>query len=201
MTNAKNIFELYGHKSYPLTFSMKYEEAKKLITQGLDYFVGNGRAKWLEDYDNIASWLSNNNGKGLLLCGSNGLGKSLICTKILPIILANRLDFDSYKDFCVVKATDLRVGNLPLLAKIYIVDDIGVESVQNEYGSKHDLVSEIIDYCESSSKLFIGTTNLTPTELEQRYGLRTIDRLKAITKCFTMIGDSFRYNSIIERCK
>ncbi len=45
------------------------------------------RLEWLPEYDAVAGWLSDNGGKGLLLQGNIGRGKSLLLKYILPLIL------------------------------------------------------------------------------------------------------------------
>ena len=42
------------------------------------------RAQWPDDYDQVAQWLTDNKGKGLMLIGDCGRGKSMITTEILP---------------------------------------------------------------------------------------------------------------------
>ena len=74
---------------------------------------------------------------------------------------------------------------------IYI-DDIGTEEVSKVYGNVRCTFSELCDAAEQKGKLFIITTNLTANELEAKYGERTIDRLKAITKFVPFTGKSLR---------
>ena len=76
-------------------------------------------------------------------------------------------------------------------APFIIIDDLGTESIKNDYGTKIDAVADAISYAEDSSKTLLITTNLTPKALKERYDERTLDRLR---KCKVVIikGKSFR---------
>ena len=60
--------------------------AREVLEQGIRYYMGDA-AKWLPAYDEVAEWMTDNNGKGLLCRGGCGLGKTLICAQLLPLIL------------------------------------------------------------------------------------------------------------------
>ena len=174
---------------------IKLQDAKAVVERGLRYFVGEFY-KWLPEYDEVVEWLSDNEKRGLLMFGSNGRGKTILGMKILPVIFEYYLK----KEFYYVDAiniadylrNDIESYNLLISSKPIIIDDIGVESMTDYYGEKRDMVSEIIDRCEKRGRLFIATTNLTPNEISERYGLRTLDRLKSITKAIKFYGDSLR---------
>ena len=72
-----------------------------------------------------------------------------------------------------------------------LIDDIGTESIKNDYGTKIDAVAESISYAEDSSKTLLITTNLTPKALRAKYDERTLDRLRRC-KVVTFDGDSLR---------
>ena len=75
-------------------FRVRIPDAKKRLQDGLHYFL-KGKEQWLagdiplDGYDGIVNWLTDNKGRGLLVVGPPGLGKSLVCQKILPVILGN----------------------------------------------------------------------------------------------------------------
>ena len=50
---------------------------------GLKYFCGD-KAKWNTDYEKIVQWLTDNKGRGLMLVGGCGVGKTLIGMRIFP---------------------------------------------------------------------------------------------------------------------
>ena len=74
-----------------------------------------------------------------------------------------------------------------------ILDDLGAESIKNEYGVKRDIVGEFICryHTRGKGRLFI-TTNLRGPELLDRYGGRVVDRLKQLCVPFHMNGKSKR---------
>lgn len=105
-----------------------------------------------------------------------------------------KVDYNQYDAIDLGDTFRNEIGNIELMwnEKPLLIDDIGTESVINDYGEKHDLVSELIDRAEKTKRLLILTTNLTPSEIGERYGLRTLDRLRSIVKSVKSIGDSLR---------
>ena len=70
------------------------------------------------------------------------------------------------------------------------MDDIGTENLSVKYGEKRLAFAELTDEAEKKGKLLILTTNLSIDELREKYGERTVDRLRAITK--TVLVDRLR---------
>lgn len=192
----KDYFDLYGNRQEILQTILPKGTAKSILLRGLQYYLGQS-AQWISDYDVIAEWLENNHNKGLLLSGSNGVGKTVICTKILPIVFKYYMKIHSPLELiCNVKATDIEARYDKELSmrysKILIIDDMGAESTSTHFGTRRDFVSELVDSCEADRRLLITTTNLTPDEIGERYGVRTLDRLRSITHSFTIAHDSMR---------
>ena len=75
---------------------------------------------------------------------------------------------------------------------IIYIDDIGTEFLSVKYGEKRLSFAELVDEAEKKGKLLIVTTNLSLSELQQKYGERTLDRLRAITTPVVFKGDSLR---------
>lgn len=171
------------------------QDAKAVLERGLKYFIGDNY-QWLPEYDKVVDWLTDNDNRGLLVFGSNGRGKSVICTKIIPVIFKFYLKLEYFyfdaSDLSACNKNDIDHYNIHYSNSPIIIDDIGVESITGNYGEKIDLVSEIIDRCEKRSRLIILTTNLTPTEITERYGLRTFDRLRGLTRSIKFNGESLR---------
>ena len=190
--------ELLGARKEP--FKINLTAPKEMMCRGLRYFIGDD-AKWLQGYDEIAEWLADNNGRGLLLYGANGRGKSIMCYNIIPTLI----DY-YYKQTRTFKC---RANNLRSLlnssndyynavgAKIIFIDDFGTESISNLYGEKVDVFSDIVDLAEQEKKILVITTNLTTGEIKDRYGLRTFDRLQSITHAICLRGESMRRNNNI----
>ena len=75
---------------------------------------------------------------------------------------------------------------------IIYIDDIGTENLSVKYGEKRLVFPELVDEAEKKGKLLIITTNLSLSELSEKYGERTIDRLRAITTSVLFKGESLR---------
>lgn len=185
---AINRMRDFGFNPNPDLVNIHIPNSKENITKGLSYFTGGGFT-WLDEYDDIAAWCENNNGRGLLIMGNCGLGKTLICGKILPILINN---------YCqkVIYITNAQLLNkdIDFILKKHLIyiDDIGTENISVKFGERRLPFAELVDEAEKKGKLLIITTNLTPEEIEEKYGTRTIDRLHAITKAVKLSGKSFR---------
>lgn len=191
----------FGLNPYAEKLNIAIPDAQKRLMAGLQYYMGND-AKWLPEYDEIADWLTDNKGRGLLCVGQPGLGKTLICCYILPMLLHKFAKVIP----AVVTAVDMNKSIDKLLAKsIVIVDDIGTESPETiTFGERRYPFAELVDSVERRSSILILTTNLwtrhyvdketgrVVPSIEDRYGLRTLDRLRAITSVVELKGSSMR---------
>jgi len=142
--------------------------------------------KHLPEYDEIIDWLSDTKGRGLMLMGECGLGKSTILNYVIPAIFRTKTNKSMKsipaKELGAIERSD---------ASFIIIDDLGTESIKNDYGTKIDAVADAISYAEDSSKTLLITTNLDAEDLTKRYDERTLDRLR---KCKVVVikGKSFR---------
>ena len=177
-----------GYKPVPERVNIRIPDAKKHLTDGLKFFLGEN-AKWLPDYDRVAEWLSDNKGRGLLLVGECGLGKSLIGMRIIPLLL----NYYCRKVVSIYTAQELNTQPDEIISNhILYIDDVGTEDISNIYGNKRIPFAELVDAAEREGKLLIITTNLDEEHLIEKYKDRVFDRLKAITRKITIIGDSMR---------
>ena len=176
-----------GFNPLPNTVNIAIPNAKSVLWRGLNFFTG--KAEWLPEYEEIALWLENNNGRGLLCYGNCGRGKSLICWKIIPLLINH---------YCrkIVVCYDAQQMNADIDAvkskHIIYIDDIGTENLSVKFGEKRLAFCEIVDEAEKKGKLLILTTNLSLDEISQKYGERTMDRLVAITTRVKFKGESLR---------
>lgn len=177
-----------GYPAEPERVRIAIPNAEERLRAGIQYFTEQGR--WSEEnYRPIVEWMKDNGGKGLLINGGCGLGKSLIGMRILPILINSACR----KIVSVYRAQELVTQPDAVLAKhIIYIDDVGTENVANNYGNKRIPFMELCDLAEMKGKLLMLTTNLDIPHLEEKYGERTIDRLRAITKCVTFKGKSLR---------
>ena len=176
-----------GFNPLPNLVNIAIPDSKSLLWRGLNYFTG--KAKWLPEYEEVANWLSGNDGRGLLCYGNCGRGKSLICWKIIPLLLNH---------YCrkIVACYDAQQMNADIDAvkakHIIYIDDVGTENLSVKFGDKRLAFCEIVDEAEKRGKLLMLTTNLSLDEISQKYGERTMDRLVAITTRVIFKGESLR---------
>ena len=163
------------------------EELKEMFIKAFKYYDRTiDKYEHLPAYDEIIDWMVDTRGRGLMLMGECGLGKSTILNYVIPAIFRTKTN----KVLRSVPAKELAAVEKNV-APFIIIDDLGTESIKNDYGTKIDAVADAISYAEDSSKTLLITTNLSPNSLKERYDERTLDRLR---KCKVVIikGKSFR---------
>ena len=159
-----------GMAPVPERVELAVPHARGLLWQGLRHLVGAG-AQWLPEYEHVARWLAGNGGLGLM-------------AKDIPLVRRivapySALDMNDRPD--EVKSRHL----------VYI-DDVGTEGVSVRYGVRRLVFPEVVDEAEKRGHLLLCSTNLTLDELRQRYGERTLDRLRAIVRPVAFSGASLR---------
>jgi len=161
--------------------------------------------EYLPEYDEIVDWMTGTGDKGLMLMGDCGRGKSIILTGVIPVLM--RMFNTSVKP---VLAQDLGklIYNDPLFnnvppgmtyldyftqyAKNIIIDEVGTETMRNDYGEKVEAFNTIINSAEHYHKRLFISTNLTEEQILDRYGVRTVDRLSHLCRIVKFQGDSLR---------
>ncbi len=146
---------------------------------------------WRKDYEQIVDWLSSSNYKGLFVAGGYGTGKTMLCTKVIPLILLNRFGFKP----AIYSAYSLNRDAREIIlekSRMLIIDDIGVENEQVNYGERSIVFNEIVDQAERLGQILVLTTNLGKDELVRKYGARTIDRIESLTRKVVFEGESLR---------
>lgn len=145
--------------------------------------------KHLPEYDNVIDWMRSNNGRGLLIIGNNGRGKTMIAKNILPVFF----DYALGKIVRCYHATEINDNaDFILTRRIVVIDDVGTEEQFVKYGERRWIFPEIVDRAEQKENILIITTNLDPDEIQSKYGLRTRDRLRAICNPVLFKGESMR---------
>lgn len=192
----KNLVSQMRDTGYPQEIDrvqISIPNAEKRLRGGLQYVVNmksGCNAEWNEhNYRPIVDWMTDNKGKGLLMFGGCGLGKSVIGMYILPLLIK-----DVHKKVVNIFSAQELNKKIDEILKLHIIyiDDIGTEDNLNSYGNKRMPFAELCGDAEKKGKLLILTTNLSIDELTERYGDRVVDRLIATTKAVPFTGDSLR---------
>lgn len=142
--------------------------------------------KWLPEYSKVAEWMTDNNGRGLLLMGNVGRGKTEIGRNIMPAVINyyNRRIVNCYD------AVDLSARKSEFLDNRWplCIDDLGTE----KDAKSRDVFERLADQMEKRGRFLIVTTNLSAEDIRRIYGDRVFDRLKGNTTCIVFKGDSMR---------
>ena len=163
--------------------------ASEVLDAGLEYFLGDNY-KWLPEYDEVTDWLTDNKGMGLFCMGNCGRGKTTICLQVLPCIMQHYF----HKIFSICLARDVnRHYNEVMQKQLLIIDDVGREEPYQEYGNHFNVFPDFVDDCERKGKLLITNTNCTKEQLAEKYGERTLSRLKATTRLVAFAGADLRH--------
>ncbi len=175
-------------------------DAQKVLRSGMEYFIG-PHFQWLPSYEKVARWLADNQKRGLMLSGGNGVGKTVFCTKVLPLIFRYYLHIEDVTIIDAKYLGDYYKNPSDYYKIVYdknpiIIDDVGVEDIANDYGERRDIFSEIVDDAEKRARLIVFTTNLYADDIKTRYGMRTLDRLYSIVRSICIEGQSMRLKTI-----
>jgi len=150
---------------------------------------------WIPEYDEIVDWLVDNQGKGLFMYGSCGRGKSILITVIKTIFVSTGLQLPGF-----------HASLLPLKSPIYdtwnyeqyrkwkcsFIDELGTEKPVTDYGERFEPFNEIINVAEQDLNILIISSNMTPDQFIQRYGDRSMDRIRRLCKAVEFKGESLR---------
>jgi len=183
-------------------------EAKKLWMILGNRVLADPKAKYTVDNQNkaviteIIKWIimdksfKGDLNKGIWLSGDIGTGKTMIL-KIL-------CEFMMYADKIVAQYSALDVNNIfeersPEKNRLFVsplfIDDLGTEQpVINVYGTHTRPIYELLNkrYLDRRFLMFV-TTNLSPAQIEERYGDRIRNRVKEMFNVMRMQGESRRY--------
>lgn len=183
LNNMRN----YDYSMQDLVY-IQIPNAKEVLYCALQHLLKD-RMVWLDEYDEVANWMSDNKGKGLLCMGDCGRGKTLICQNIIPALILHfhRKVVSPYSTIEMNKNVDDVIKK-----HLIYLDDIGTEGQSVRYGERRWAFPEIVDEVEKKGKLLIVTTNLSKEEIVNKYGDRTLDRLRATTKPVLFEGKSLR---------
>lgn len=100
----------------------------------------------------------------------------------------------SYSAIEIVEIFRSKDGKDRLFVSPLFIDDVGTEQVEiNNFGTKELPIYEIFNrrYLDRRFLMFI-TTNLKPSQMEERYGDRVRDRIKEMFNVIQIKGESRR---------
>lgn len=165
--------------------------AKQILEKCFSYFLSFQATGllWQPEYDEVADWLEDNQGRGLFLYGDCGRGKSLLTRFVIPAILLHYT-----KKVVAVYDVQSMNRNINEVLKKHLIalDDIGTEDISVSYGNKRLAFAEVIDAAEKQGKLVIISTNLKGNEIIERYGQRVMERIVSTTRRIEFKGKSLR---------
>jgi DNA replication protein DnaC len=145
---------------------------------------------WLPEYDKVADWLSDNNGKGLFLYGSCGRGKSLLVRYAIPMLFRGFCRRFVYVVDC--GTTQQNIDEI-LRRKFIALDDIGTEVDRKDFGTLRNVVVEAINKAQDDTgTMLIISSNLSAEAIRDRYGDRILDRIKYLCRRVAFNGKSLR---------
>ena len=179
--------EEYGHLLTPNRVSIHIPNAMQEMKDCISQFIST--PVWLPEYNKVASWLTDNKKKGLLCIGNCGRGKTILCRWVIPMLIYHfcRRHVSVYDAIDInTKIDEMKIKHL------LSIDDIGTESDYFVYGVRRQPFQEIADSAEKTGKLLLITTNLTISQIQEKYGIRTLDRLRKVTSVVEFIRKSYR---------
>lgn len=133
----------------------------------------------------------------LILAGSRGVGKSLAASWHLAECLTKRplaplTRRHIFSSLHIMRARrDSGLLQVMLDVDLLVLDDLGVE-VNDHAGLFMWCLFEVINFRWENRKRTVVTTNVTPRNLEARYGRRVTDRLRDGGRCVIAKGTSLR---------
>jgi AAA+ superfamily predicted ATPase len=153
--------------------------------------------------------------KGLILEGSPGTGKTTVmrimarmtglfhvvpCRDIVRDALADKdatgaIDKYTRQSFCMVEV--IGIGSIGFHPRQYCFDDLGLEPEESAlYGNKFQIMREILldryDLAKQKGMITHATTNLTPSQIEEKYDARVRDRFREMFNLIKVYGSSLR---------
>ena len=122
-------------------------------------------------------------GKGLIVSGGYGAGKTsfceVLCEVLKPYVRRFNLALEPELEKLTPEYQEYFAFN-PFEEHVFL-DDLGSEKTVNEYGIRSEIAADFISkyhYLKNPERRLIISTNLTTAELDERYGGRVLSRLK-----------------------
>lgn len=129
------------------------------------------------------------------MIGPNGVGKTVLTMLVIPL-LYNRFRNRIFSRYTAIEMNNIATYNEMMKSHLLVIDDIGTESICEEFSHKRMLFGDIMDSVEQKGKIFIRSTNLRDDVLATRYEKRTLDRIRGTTKLIVINHPSMRGKSV-----
>lgn len=179
----------------------RHDIAKALLGLGGDYLI---TEEVIDAAEAIYETLHENK-RGILLAGPVGTGKTELMRRFKRLLRGSKYYF-AIESTVNISLLYQSIGTEALIdfypAKDYnnrwynrMYDDLGSESPVNHYGTKMDVMFEMMNELYETWQMgarYHFTTNLDADGLSNRYGERAVDRLREMTKFIPLEGQSFR---------
>lgn len=162
------------------------------LTKWANETTANGYRHSEESLEALRLYLA---GYGLLLMGGVGTGKTYFFRTMGDVRARHGLArpvIYTMMDTVGRKVDEVREFFMDAARDEVVLDDIGAEPTFNEYGNRWDILPWLLEMRMAASGRTHFTTNLSPAELEKRYGARTVDRLHEMAASVAYTGKSNR---------
>jgi len=200
-------------------FFLEVSEAQacNAIYAGMKAVVENRGGTFVLDADTrshivrVGRWLIDPNGKpGLLFAGLCGNGKTTLAlglTWVISYLTERELGYDrrltvkcvTAKELCSLCAASERFKSdrdrFRSIAseQMLLIDDMGEEAKEvTVFGMVHTPVVDILSTRYARQLMTVITTNLTPQQIEAKYGRRIYDRLCEMVLAVSFTNPSYR---------
>ena len=183
-------FGFKARESFRFSFG-DLETSKKLLWEALQEVDKTADIEWLPEYDQVAHWMTDSKGKGLLLSGDVGRGKSNIIMFALPVLYMMKFR-KVLKPIHADKLKDLVKDPGFMNRWSYTIDEVGAEPASSDYGVKYHSFMRLINEAEINVKHCLFSTNLSSKEIKEKYDERTLDRIVRLCHVVKFKGKSLR---------
>lgn len=139
---------------------------------------------------------------GLMFSGQCGNGKSTMARAVAQTIkyfaLIEKLESQNFRMFIISSKDLLAIDDTEQRKQVKRLRFLGIEDLGNEpaerndYGNISNPLVDILEYRYDNQLFTVITTNLTPRQITEKYGVRIADRFREMLDIVVFKGGSFR---------